>query len=236
MHAKALSVLAALAAGAIASPGCRAAALTVSPILIETTAAAPSASLTLQNRDARPVNVQIRVFAWSQQGGDDKLEPTTAVEASPPIVEVRPKSSYVVRLHRSGGGEPVGEEAYRVVVDELPDPDRQRNGMVNILLRYNIPMFVDAADAGRPRLAWTTGGGEQARSVTAENTGDKRIQITNLSLKAGQRSVPVAPGLSGYVLGHSARTWLVPGGAALAGATRVLAGSDHGAVDVPLAR
>lgn len=109
------------------------ASLRVSPILID---AGPAANtlITLFNNEARPMAAQVRVFRWSQRDGQEELVPTDDVVASPPIVSIGPREEYVVRLQRTIGSEPTGEEAYRVVVDELPNPNRQRNGTVAVVL------------------------------------------------------------------------------------------------------
>jgi fimbrial chaperone protein len=212
----------------------KAASLRVSPILIEAGAQA-NTSITLSNRESRPLNAQVRVFRWSQKDGQENLVPTDDIVASPPIISIGSHEDYVVRLQRTVGEEPIDEEAYRVVVDELPNPDRQRNGTVAVVIRYIVPAFFSSAEASQPRLKWSLGHRDGHTVIVAENSGDKRIQVTNLGLKTGSRTVVIEKGLAGYVLGHSVKEW--PLGLALSnirGAT-VVAMSDHGAISVSLA-
>ena len=214
--------------------GARAAALRVSPILIEGADQA-NTSITLRNQENRTLNAQVRVFRWSQHDGQEDLEPTDDVVASPPIVSIAPREDYVVRLQRTTGQQPVGEEAYRIVVDELPNPDRQRNGTVAVVLRYIVPAFFFPAEASQPRLRWSLGHRDGHAVIVAENTGDKRIQLLNLGIKAGGRTSLIGKGLAGYVLGHSAREWRL--GSQLSGLRggTVVAASDHGSINAPLA-
>ena len=217
-----------------AAPPVRAASLRVSPILIDGGAGA-NATITLHNGEARPLDAQVRVFRWTQADGREDLVPTDDVVASPPIVSIDAGSDYVVRLQRTVGEEPVGEEAYRVVVDELPNPDRQRNGTVAVVLRYIVPAFFFAPDASQPRVRWSIGQRDGRAVVVAENSGDHRVQLTDLSLKVGGRVLKVEKGLAGYVLGHSVKEWaLGPKLSGLHGGT-VLANSDHGPLHAPLA-
>ena len=226
-------ILAVAALACAPSPG-DAAALRVSPILIDGGEGA-NATITLRNRDDRPLNAQVRVFRWSQHDGVEDLQPTDAVVASPPIVTVGPREDYVVRLQRTTGEQPVAEEAYRVVIDELPNPDRQRNGTVAVVLRYIVPAFFFPADATQPRLKWSLARRDGRVVLVAENGGDKRIQLTDLAVRTGGRSALVGKGLAGYVLGHSAREWpLAAKLSGLRGGT-VVAGSDHGSINAPLA-
>jgi fimbrial chaperone protein len=229
----------ALYAAAIASleaavPSARAAALRVSPITIDGGPQA-NATITLRNQENRTMNAQVRVFRWSQKDGQDDLVPTEDVIASPPIVAIGAKEDYVIRLQRTVGQEPVSEEAYRIVVDELPNPDRQRNGTVAVVLRYIVPAFFFPADATQPRIKWSLEHREGRAFIVAENRGDKRVQLVNLGIKSGNRTMIVGKGLAGYVLGHSIKEWPLSSKlAGLRGGT-VVAMSDHGALSASLA-
>ncbi len=222
----------ALACIAALSPAL-AAALRVSPILIEAGPQA-NATITLRNQENRPLNAQVRVFRWTQKDGREELVPTDDVIASPPIVSIAAKEDHIVRLQRTIGQEPVDEEAYRVVVDELPNPDRQRNGTVAVVLRYIVPAFFFPADATQPRLRWSLDRRDGRAYIVAENSGDKRVQLVNLGIKTGGRTVLVGKGLAGYVLGHAVRAWPLAGKFASLRAGTVVAMSDRGALSAPL--
>ena len=211
-----------------------AAALRVSPILIEGGPQANS-TITLRNQENRPLNAQVRVFRWTQKDGQEALLPTEDVIASPPIVSIGPREDYVVRLQRTTGQEPVSEEAYRVVVDELPNADRQRNGTVAVVLRYIVPAFFFPADATQPRLRWSIEHRDGRAFIVAENSGDKRLQVTNLGIRTGGRTVVVGKGLAGYVLGHSVREWPIAAKFSSLRSGTVVAMSDRGALNAPLA-
>ena len=123
----------------------------------------------------------------------------------------------------------MGEESYRLIIDEIPDANRVRNVGVNIAVRYSIPVFFLNGDASQSKVAWSirTEGGK--RMLVATNAGDKSIRIVNLRLD----KTTVKAGLAGYVLGHSTRMWPLP---AKATGARVLADTDAGPIDAPLAR
>ena len=167
-----LLLAASVASGSLAA---QAASLTVVPISIDVPQPAAVAVITLRNREARPLNAQIRVFRWTQVDGGDRLEPTEDVIASPPIVTINAGADYLVRLQRTAPGALAGEEAYRAVIDELPNPNRQRNGAIAIVLRYLVPTFFLSPDATQPKLAWSIVRRGGAVVVTAVNSGDRRI-------------------------------------------------------------
>src|SRR5262245_16497371 len=99
-----------------------AASLQVSPVTVEIPAPGATAMIKLRNDAAAPLNVQLRVFRWTQENGEEKLEPTNDVVASPPVARLPAKSEHVVRLVRLNKQPITKGESYRLLVDELPDP------------------------------------------------------------------------------------------------------------------
>ena len=152
-----------------------AASLRVAPTGLELIAPDSAAVLNLSNDDTkRPINVQIRVFAWSQSGGIETLTPTTDVVASPPSTKLGPNAQYVVRVVRVSKAPVRAEESYRVIVDELPDPSRKRAGTVTLALRYSVPVFFRNADAAAPAIAWSLSRNGGSLMLTASNSGQSR--------------------------------------------------------------
>ena len=140
-----------LGASNLASAG----SLQVEPVLVDVTAPGAASTLTLRNEGATPINAQIRVFRWSLVDGQEKLEPTDDVVASPPSVTLTPKGQYTARVVRVSKQPVTGEESYRLLVDQLPDLSQQKNGAVNLLVRYSIPVFFGAPDKKSPTVAWS---------------------------------------------------------------------------------
>lgn len=111
------------------------------PVTIETMPGVRTTSLTLINEEQKPVRVQVRVMRWTQENEADVLTPTQDVVASPPQTTLAPGQHYLIRLVRTARAAPVGEEAYRVIVDEISDPANAVPGAVNLVLRQEIPAF-----------------------------------------------------------------------------------------------
>lgn len=213
----------------------RAGSLHVTPTTVEVLAPGAAATIKLRNEEARPITAQVRVFRWSVVDGKDMLDPTTAVVASPPVVSLSPKADYVVRIVRTSRGPVAGEESYRLLVDELPDPQRVQSGAVNLLLRYSLPVFFAAPDRGVAKLAWRVERKDGQLWLHAQNLGDRRIRISGLSLKnASGETVSLGSGLCGYVLGRSTMRWAAPKGVrgfGTGGTALISAQSDLGRID-----
>src|SRR5690606_334469 len=116
--------------------------LQVAPILIEIAADEQSQALTLSNTGDTPLRAQIRVMDWRQADGGEDFAPTRLLRASPPIVEIAPHSRQLIRIVRPDNTPPATELAYRLIVDELPDPGKAEVAGLKLLLRYSIPVFV----------------------------------------------------------------------------------------------
>ncbi|WP_024890677.1 fimbrial biogenesis chaperone [Luteimonas huabeiensis] len=195
------------------------ATLQVAPTLVTIPAERNAQGLTLRNDGAEPMHVQVRVFAWRQADGEDILEPTEALAASPPLAEIPPRGEQLVRIVRLGPPPASTEASYRVVVDELPvhdAPGRPRSGL-RFVLRYSVPVFLSPLAAAAPVLHTRIVAEDGARYVEVENSGNARAQLADMTHVAGDGiRREVAPGLAGYVLPGQRRRWRLPD-AALAG-------------------
>jgi fimbrial chaperone protein len=231
------------AIGAACPVPAQAAALRVEPVLVEIFAPGAAATLTLHNGDASDVNVQIRVFRWSQANGKETLEPTADVVVSPPAAKLAPEAEQVVRIVRVAKQPPQGEESYRIFVDQLPRSEGRSPSTINLLMRQSIPLFFSPSPAREPSLAWSLAHEGGKLVLSARNTGARRARISSLTLTAAGKSVSFGNGLVGYALADSTMSWVVPGqprGFDASGPVAVEAQSDrgpiHAAVPAPARR
>jgi fimbrial chaperone protein len=220
-----------LVAGGLAEAG----SLRVSPVSLQLVAPAATAMLTLRSEDDRPMPVQLRVFRWTQSDGRDVLAATDDVVASPPFTTLAPGTEYTVRIVRVSVQPMRGEECYRVLVDELPQPEPPHSGRVRLLLRYSVPVFFTTRDAPAADLRWSLRRYGHGYAVSASNAGGQRRRIANLSLRQGTKTIAGHRGLVGYVLAGATATWplatAIPAGTALT----LVAEGDEGAIHAALA-
>jgi fimbrial chaperone protein len=194
------------------SPSPRAASLQVAPVSVEVLAPSAAATITLRNDGPNPLNAQIRVFRWSQVNGEEKLEPTDDVVASPPITSLAPNTDYTVRLVRVIKRPVSAGESYRLFVDELPEPKARQNRTVTLVMRYSIPVFFYPRDSAAAKLGWSVEQRDRRVYVSATNAGDRHVRISALTLHDGNgTTASFGNGLAGYVLGRSTMRWEAPG-------------------------
>jgi fimbrial chaperone protein len=220
---------------ASAPTAAQSASLSVAPVTVEVAAPGATATLTLRNEGDQPLNAQIRVFRWTQVDGEEQLIPSEDVVASPPVVSLQAKADYAVRIVRVTKQAVSGEEAYRLIVDELPDPTRQRNGAVAIVLRYSIPIFFTTAKSADPKLNWEIQQRDGRTYVVASNSGERRVRISRLKVQdAKGTTASFGDGLTGYVLGQSTMRWAVPRSASkisVGGSAAISAQGDVGPIN-----
>jgi len=208
----------------------RAASLGVSPTLINMHATQMASGVRVRNMDtARAVNVQARIFRWHQDVGQETYAPTDAVVVSPPILRIEPGEESLIRVVRTSGQTVRGEDSYRLLLDELPDPDQAQAGAVTLQIRQSIPVFVSPARATPAQVQWqverfteqinrATVGNSDSKPVIrtgyllkATNTGDKRLRLAEVALHdANGVLLAQKRGLVGYVLGQSSVVWFIP--------------------------
>ena len=213
-----------------------AASLRVAPTSLELVAPAAATVLNLANDGDHPINVQIRVFKWSQAGGIETLEPTRDVVASPPATRMNPNAQYVVRVIRTSKAPVKAEETYRVIVDELPDPARARAGTVTLIMRQSIPVFFKRPDVKPADIVWSLKRQGNSLSLTGKNNGGSRFRLSNVTLAQGATKVGSRNGLVGYVLAGATMQWPMGAAKSLSGGVVTLHGqSDLGPFDAKVA-
>jgi fimbrial chaperone protein len=230
MRSLSLRLIAAAALAVAASP-LAAASLQVTPLLIEVPAPGSTSTLALRNESPRAVSAQVRVFRWTQANGEDVLEPTNAVVASPPLVSLAPRVNYSVRVVRTSRQPVAQEEAYRLMIDELPDPSRARGGTVAIVLRHSVPVFFRPEDEGAPKLAWSVRNQGGRITVTVRNDGQRRVRISRMRVSDGKATVNFGDGLVGYALANSTMSWTRPAPRGLGAAVKITAQGDTGPIN-----
>ena len=183
--------------------------LQAGPTLLEI-AEGGSTELLLRNTGDEDVAAQVRVYAWSQPGGEDQLVPSDAVAISPPIAELAPATQQIVRLVRIQAAPSDRDGTYRIVVDELPRDEASGSSRVALRMRYVIPLFVRAPGAAPPSL--TCGLEEGGTRLACDNSGGRAAQLgASRLVGADGGDLALSEGLFGYVLPANRRIWTLTG-------------------------
>ena len=98
---------------------------------------------------------------------------------------------------------------YRIIVDELPSVDADRNGM-QFVLRYSVPIFVlpPGIAAPTPRLdTQLVAGSDGNAQIQIRNTGNGHAQVADLRHLIDGKAKTELNGLVGYVLPGQTMRW-----------------------------
>jgi fimbrial chaperone protein len=157
----------------------------VAPIRLEVRTPRRAVSLEVQNTGERPAQVQVERYRWlADGGGDDTLEATEDIVATPPIFTLAPGQKQIVRVLLFGEQDPRREGAYRVILQETALNDPPPNA-VQALLRISMPLFVIPPGVS-PNVEWSVEQADGKTWLAFENTGTAHAQITEARTEAGE--------------------------------------------------
>lgn len=177
--------MAALFAALLVSGELFAGSFSVAPVRLEVKMPKRAVSIEVQNTGDLPAQIQVERYRWiADNDGDDRLEASDDVIATPPIFTLAPGQRQIVRVLLFASPDPTREGTYRVVLQETALNDPPPNG-VRALLRISMPLFVDAPEA-KPNLKWTLQRDGAGYWLSAENIGNAHAQITAARSPGGQ--------------------------------------------------
>ena len=163
----------------------------------------------MTNQGTSKTAVQIRAYAWNQNGDDDQLTASDQVVVSPPIASIEPGASQVVRLILRLP--PLGldpEATYRILVDQIPPPSEP--GIVHVVLRLSIPIFALPPARVFPNVQFSLEVNSGQLYLEAMNSGLRHEAIRDIELSTQDgRKLKAAPGLSPYILAGVTRRWKI---------------------------
>lgn len=204
--------------------------LRVTPISLEVLAPGAATTLTLRNDGRSNMTIQARSFRWSQTDGKEALQRTSDVVVSPPTIKLGPGASQTIRVVRTSKAALKAEEAYRVVINEIPDQSRAQSGSVAFATELRIPVFFVARGARSADVSWSLRNSGGVTMLVAQNRGDMRLRLADLKLSSGSSSVE-RKGLVGYVLGGSTMQWPIAKAGKISNVARVKATTNLGTLD-----
>lgn len=203
--AVASTVLLCLAAGFSSGKPASAQALKVMPVNIQLLPGQKTATLTVINEGSGTTSIQFRTYAWNQPKGIDQLTPSPLMLLSPPIATLAPGATQIVRIVLKGP-KPVGEETYRLVLDQIPPPAEE--GVVHVVLRMSIPIFIQSKAAPLSHLQFHLERSATHVYLVGVNDGNihQVIHDVELSTSEGLKLQTSCNG-SQYLLAGVTRRW-----------------------------
>lgn len=190
----------------------RATSLEITPIAVHLVPGAKATTIEVANRGGVPAAIQLRAFAWSQNGNQDVLTPTPDILLSPPIFTLGTDGSQTIRLMLRRGASAAGERTYRLLIDEVPATN-PRAQQVQVAMRLSLPVIVGSAAPKARALQWRAmRGGDGQITLSAINLGRafERVQSIAVTTADGHARTAVTSAANSYILAGAERRWTVP--------------------------
>lgn len=189
-----------------------AAGLQVSPVTLSLQPTQNADGLWLSNTSESLVRAQVRVYHWTQEGGEEKLTPSRGLVISPPMLQVAGGDKQLIRVIRVGVPPSAtgAEDSYRVAIDELPIESKDKKGL-EFVMHYSVPVFVEPVGATvAPQLTWKLRREGDHAALEVINSGNGHAQLADLAfVDASGHRTEISQGLLGYVLPGATEKWLL---------------------------
>lgn len=193
-----------------------AASLQVAPISVAFSPQEKAKEIWLTNTSERPIRAQIRVLIWSQVAGQDQVNTTRDLVASPSITEIKAGEQQLIRIIRIAPQNTAVEQTYRLLIDELPSSGQAdaQTGL-QLLLQYSIPVFIQPSDSIAMRNGLTllnqVNFQYQNQQLIVKNNAKSHIRISELTyINPNGERIPLINGLVGYALAGQSMRWDIP--------------------------
>lgn len=197
-----------LALAALAIPASDAAMFGVSPIRIDLTPEARTAVINVSNDDTRKLYFQAKLVEWTQSpDGKDHYAESKDLVFFPPIFTIEPGERRIVRVGSKGPVMPA-HRAYRLFIEELPDPNAKAasGSQVAVRMRFGVPIVMGKGEA-KPVVVEAVPGTGSVRALI-RNDGDRLVRFDEVTLSSAGRLVGKAAGW--YVFPGVTREFVVP--------------------------
>lgn len=156
----------------------------MAPVRLDVKSPRRAASIEVQNTGDQPAQLQVERYRWvADRGGEDLLEATEEVVATPPIFTLAPGQKQIVRVLLFGAPDPSREVTYRIILQETALNDPPPNA-VQALLRISMPLFITPPGA-KPNVVWALQREGDRWWLNAENTGNAHAQINSVRTVTG---------------------------------------------------
>lgn len=209
--------------------------LQVSPVRISIDAEGRAGVVRLHNQSDVPTLVQVEALIWNETSDLSEVPRTDEILAVPPVFELAPDASQIIRLALRRPLETGTEEAYRLLITEVPRDVGDGTDGVSFALRLNLPIFV-TPDGATAQPIWSIERDGAAARLTLGNQGSAHVRVRSLALFEDGGAEPVfVSDEGGYVLAGRERSWQLDLGRLKAGASlTVKAETNLGELEAPV--
>ena len=210
-HARACLAIALAALGAATA---FAGSFGVAPTRVDLGRGARSSLIEVSSDDTRKLSFQARLSRWQQDAaGKDEYAESQDLIFFPPLFSVNPGDKRVIRVGLKAGEPIATETAYRLFIEEIPEPSPATSGSeVKVVLRFGVPIFIAPAGAKPEFVVEAVEPVAGKVSMRVRNAGNVSAKFE--TVKILREGAVLAEATGWYVFPGVTRTFEVPLGAA----------------------
>lgn len=181
----------ALAMLAVAS-AVTAASFGLAPIGVTIAANELSGSVVVTNTGTDEIVVQVRPYAWMQNGQESRTE-TRELILNPPIFKLTAGEQQLVRIASRVAPPQEIERAYRLVFGEVPVSAESVAGGFRIRVAMDIPLYLEPVVSTKAQLAWHLETSADGSRLVATNTGGRHFRVRDVRVHQGTEVIHTIP-------------------------------------------
>jgi fimbrial chaperone protein len=181
----------------------------VKPLRIGFSKAKMNSVVQIANLDDTTLTVQASVVRWSSDGEKSIYTPVDDILLNPPVFEIPAHSTQYMRLgmRKIQGG--IVEQAYRLVLAEVPKPPEPGFMGLRTVVRISIPVFIPSETPSSALISWEAKRAAGVLKLSVVNSGTAHVQIKHLEVHGDQHQEPVSESLSEYLLPGQKHEWTI---------------------------
>ena len=184
-NALALAMLAAAAHAWAASFG-------LAPIGLTIAAREQSGSVVVTNTGTDEVVIQVRPYAWAQDGQESRTE-TRELILNPPIFKLPAGEQQLVRIASRVAPPQEIERAYRLVFGEVPVSAEAAGGGFRIRVAMDIPLYFEPVAPASAQLIWHFESTTDGSRLVVTNNGGRHFRVRDVRLHHGAEVIHTIP-------------------------------------------
>ena len=207
-----------------ASSQVTAASFGLAPIGVTISAREQSGSVVVTNTGTDEVLIQVRPYAWTQDGQESRTE-TRELVVNPPIFKVGAGEQQLVRVASRAARPQDVERAYRLVFAEVPTGSQVATSPgFRIRVEMDIPLYVEPITLLSAQLAWRFEHSTDSGRLIVTNSGGRHFRLRDVRVHDGTQAIHTIPRI--VILAKSTLAIDLPAAAKNAQALRLIGQDD----------
>jgi len=194
----------------LAAESVMAGGLSIWPVQVHLPADGSVQELQVSNPTNETSYVQVMAVEWHEPGEIGQAAPVEDVLAVPPVFELAPNSSQLVRIAARGQDNLHAERPYRLIVTEVPRIAGLVPNTLAVAARMTLPLFVRPKGVS-PLPVWSLAGESDAEpELLLVNQGNAYIKVDKVELLSTEQAAPIfSTDRGSLVLAGEATRWAI---------------------------